>query len=222
MQLNNSKMTFKIEPENAWGMIEGFHKKNEHYYVSIYAADPKAVSLRGNFKDYPKLLTKSKKSRDDFPPNRNIIDRNAVNNFQLKSRYVAVLDRIFLINNNIGIWNKLCNNGIFDIWDPRAPNNRLIDKEDPMILLLRIFEVDNDFSKDVIIQKTFWDKVQRTAPLQFIRPIIPKNKDDPISNNYKGIDYFDDIIKKIRSSLGESLIDVEKVRDTSSIPLRLS
>ena len=93
----------------------------------------------------------------------------------------------------------------------------LIEKEDPMILLLRIFEVENDFTQSVL-QGSHSDHV-RTTKLKLIRPVIPKNKNDPSSANFKGTDYFDDIVEKIRKSLGGTKGNV--VNDTSLIPFDL-
>jgi hypothetical protein len=228
MDIYNNEMTLKIDRVNAWGMIEGFRKNNEHYYTSIYTASKNSWSLKGNFKKRvycknPKVITLSKNIRSDYSPNITIINQVSFENYQHKYKYVAFIDRIFCIENNIDIWKKLCNNGVFDIWKPSAPNNSLNDeitlteKEKPMILLLRIFEVDHDYSKDIKFTNLRADKVSRTK-INLIRPVIPQNKNDPNRVNFKGTYYFDDIIEIIRKSLDGTQYKVKIVNDTSSIP----
>ena len=225
MPTHINKMTLKIEPENAWGMIEGFKKNENYYFTSIYTSHKGAKSMQGDFEHYPKVITLSKKPSSKYKVKSNIVYQPVVNKFKqnFKNRYVAVLDRIFPISNKPSIWEKLCNNGIFDIWDPTAPENSLrdkdsrIEKENPRILLLRVFEVDHDFSDEIVIANDFIDHV-RQYKLNFIRPIIPQNKNDKLSSVFKGTDYFDDIIKKITESTGT----VPKiVKDTSTIEFSL-
>jgi len=226
MNYINNEMTLKIEPENAWGMIEGFKKNETYYFTSIYTAHKKAKSIQRDFKNFPKVITLSKKRREDYNIKPHIVHQPIVNKFKrnFKNRYVAVLDRIFYITNKRSIWEKLCNNGIFDIWDPTAPENSLrdkdsrIEKENPRILLLRVFEVDHDFSDEIIIANAFIDHV-RQCKLNFIRPIIPQNKNDKLSSVFKGTDYFDDITKKIQESLDS---EGQTVNDTSMIEFSLA
>jgi len=51
--------------------------------------------------------------------------------------------------NKIELWTKICNNGLFDIWEPIAPYNRFKQaKTDPKkfrIALIRISEIEEEF-----------------------------------------------------------------------------
>ena len=227
MDYINNEMTLKIEPENAWGMIEGFKKNENYYYTSIFTSHMRAKSIQRNFRKYPKVITLSTKPREDYPVNSFIVDKHKVDKFKynFKNRFVAVLDRIFHISNKYSIWEQLSKNGIFDIWEPIAPYHSLQDKntlqnmkEDPMILLLRIFEVEHDFSNEIRRKSDYIDHVD-IHKLNFIRPIIPQNKNDALSSVFKGTDYFDDIIKKITESTG---IYPEIVKETSTIEFSLA
>jgi hypothetical protein len=58
------------------------------------------------------------------------------------------------MRNDISMWQTVCNNGLFDIWDPTAPYDRLaMSRSDPaelMIQLVRIYEMDGQLdSRDV-------------------------------------------------------------------------
>ena len=230
MDFYNNEKTLKVERRNALGMIEGFHNiQGQRFFSTIFTAHETAKSLQGNFRSKlitdirPKLITLIKKHKKKYVPNFRILDKYAVKNYQHKYTYVAFLDRIFHIKNSYDIWEKLCNNGIFDIWDPIAPYNSLIDedtqieKKDPMILLLRIFEVENDFSQKVK-PWIYWDNIESPPiKLKIVRPMIPQNKNDQFSDGFKGNDYFDDIKEKIRISLGGSLLKVDPIFDTSLI-----
>jgi hypothetical protein len=83
---------------------------------------------------------------------------------------------------------------------------------------LRIFEVEHNFTNEIRIKSDYIDHVD-THKLNFIRPIIPQNKTDALSSVFKGTDYFDDIIKKIRESTGTS---PEIVNETSTMEFSMA
>lgn len=224
MDYINNEMALKVERQNAWAMIEGFRKKDEHFYVSIFTAHRRAKSIQRNFQQYPKLITLIRQPKSYYSLNYDIVNQPEFSKYQHKYRYIAVLDRIFHITNKISIWNELCNNGIFDIWSPNAPYNSLIDqktgleKEDPMILLLRIFEIENGFEEEEIKFGAQIDHVRKQVKLHIIRPVIPQNQYDKFSKTFKGTYYFDDIINKIRKSLKGTMYREDLVNHTSLIP----
>jgi hypothetical protein len=215
MEILNNSMTLKVEKENAWGMIEGFKFENKRQFITIFTSHTNAWSLKGDFRRNPKILSLSKNHRPEYITNNIIVDYSIVKNYQPNLKYIAVLDRIFHIESNLKLWETLCNNGIFNIWDPRAPLRSLDGKTDQMILLMRIFEIDYNFSAD-LHNDGYFDSVP-IKYLNIIRPIIPQNSDDKFSKNFNEVEYFDEIVKKIQDSIGNSLIFEESVRDTSKI-----
>jgi len=215
MVLLNNEWTLKVEKENAWGMIEGFKFENKRHFVTIFAAHKNAVSLKNSFRDRPKIISPIKKRKPEHITNNIITNRFTIENYHHQLKYMAVLEKKFHINSNLPLWEKICNNGLFNIWDPVAPLNNLKNKTDQMILLLRIFEIDCDFSK-FIRYDSHYDIVPK-VPLNIIRPIIPQNKEDHFAKDYTGAEYFDDIVKKLHKSIGESLRFVEPVQDSSEL-----
>ena len=77
---------------------------------------------------------------------------------------------------------------------------------------------NHDFSNEIRRKSDYIDHVD-IHKLNFIRPIIPQNKNDKLSSVFKGTDYFDDIIKKITESTG---IYPEIVKETSTIEFSLA
>jgi len=207
--------TLKVEKQNAIALTQGFLKESKRYYSSIFAAHQNSISMQKKFRQVPKLLISFRgRPRPEYP--LSYIGKDlCTEGYKLKARYVAILDRIFHIRNNIKIWQELCNNGIFDIWEPEAPYNSLIDKIDPMILLLRIFEIDYDFSNE-IAKGGYFDTIAG-GKVRIVRPIIPNNERDAFSKEYDGSYYFEDIIEKIRSGVSGYLHREEAVRDTSAV-----
>ncbi len=192
----------KVERQNATAMTEGFWKDNKHYYVTISTAHKKAKSMQKYFKTIPKILVQKRRKRRPEYLLSSIGKKLNVSNY--KDKYVAVLDRIFHIKNNINIWNKLCLNGVFDIWEPKAPFNSLNGKTDQMILLLRIFQIDCDLT-NIIERGKYYDKITEQN-VKIVRPIIPYNKYDNLySRNYDGELYFEDIIDKIGNAVSPYL-----------------
>jgi len=198
--------TLKVEKENAYAMISGFEKNGKQYHISIYTADKEAQSLKNNFRKRPKLLTIFKGPPREAFPLSCIGKELRVDNWELKAKYLAVLDRIFHIHNCLEIWEVLCHNGIFDIWEPEAPFRRLGGREsdrDPMILLLRIFKIKEDLSDKIEAKVDYYHTVQSQI-VHIIQPIVP-NK------------YFTGIIDEIRLSARRFLIREEPINYTTTL-----
>ena len=207
--------TLKVEKQNAIALTQGFLKESKRYYSSIFTAHQNSISMQKDFREVPKLLTSFRGPPRQEYPLSDIGKDLHTEGYELRGKYVAILDRIFHIRNNIKIWEELCNNGVFDIWEPEAPYNSLRDKIDPMILLLRIFEIDYDFTNEITKGRYFGTIAGRKV--RIIRPIIPNNESDPFSKKYDGSYYFANIIEKIRSEISGYLHSEEVICDTSVI-----
>ena len=190
-----------------------------HKKIAIYTSHENAVVLKDDFVNKPKLITVTKKVNNNHRPSvlgsyildsmgcttrmtpQKFIDEN-------NGKYVAKLARIFHLStgNDIKIWNEFCTNGLFNIWNPAAPYNRLnkpnhqvnpfnynfntkeydVNEEDYMwknqlpsskILLLRIFELDEE--------KGYKNDEINVQPRQF-DIVEPKEVllDKPVINNF--------------------------------------
>jgi len=158
-----------------------------HKKTAIYTSHKDAVVLKDDFMNKPKLITTTKKINSHHHPSvlgNYILDSIGYSTIRMtpqkfidenNGKYVVKLARIFHLSkgNNIKIWNEFCTNGLFNIWNPAAPYNRLnkpnhqvnpfnynfntkeydVNEEDYMwknqlpsskILLLRIFELDEE------------------------------------------------------------------------------
>ena len=213
VKININSHTLKIEKQNAAAMIDGFVSYGEHKYVTIYTAHQRAISLQNDFKHVSKLLTPFRdKPRLNYPLSlwgkhldvRPYDHRNWGHRRPLK--YVAMLDEIFHIENDASIWKVLCTNGLFDIWNWEAPFSSLEDKDDPSILLLRIYEADHDFSGEVQYgPSTRWDIIP-AREVNLVRKIIPN----------AGFERTRDTVRKVLTTRGR-LIHEERVNDTNAL-----
>jgi len=197
-----SEVTLKVERQNAKAMVEGFVKDSNRYYVSIFTAHSGAKSIQHDFYKHPKLIenTVKTKPRKIYPLSQ-IGQKLNAESYEIPKRYIAVLDRIFHIKNEIKVWEELCNNGIFDIWEPEAPYNSLKNKKDPMILVLRIFQIDYDFSSEIDNSTSPYFSIIPKIKVSLIKPIIPYGKNHLHSHDYKGVLFFKEVIDNIRASL---------------------
>ena len=191
--------TLKVEKENALAMVEGFWKDNQLYYVTIFTAHRRATSLRNDFRQTPKLLTtKNYPPRPEYPLSEigKALQRR---NYQHATQYLAILDTIYHIENDIRLWNVLCADGTFDIWHPKAPFNSLDGKTDPMILLLRIYQIDDDFSGELIDK--YYSHVVEPREVCLLEPVLPN-------------DEFRDLKKELKFSLEDWLSKEQPIYDT--------
>lgn len=108
-----------------------------HKKTAVYTSHEDAVILKDDFVNKPKLITVTKNVNinhhlsvlgSNISDSIGCIKRNTSQNFidENNGKYVAKLARIFNISSNhIKVWNEFCTNGLFNIWNPAAPYNRL-------------------------------------------------------------------------------------------------
>ena len=196
-----NELDLKLEKVNAIAMRNGFFKDATQHHVTIFMAHDGAWALKNNFCKNPKLITLKKSDNPRYVPSN--IGRTLLRSpYTHEMNCVAILDTKFHISNSKDVWRTLCNNGIFDIWLPSAPFNRLDGKKDPMILLLRICEVNHDFSNQLYCKNTRVNGINGDRFVKIKMPIIQNAE-------------FLIIKDKIKKSLGDSLIYEESVLDTT-------
>ncbi len=139
------KRCFKIDRINASAMISGYEKNGKIIHQAIY------LEVKRN--PFPMLLSFFKKPpRFDLSPTGKKIN---IDSFSISHKYIAVLDSEYFIENDIRLWEILCNNGLFDIWQAEAPYKRFLNAKTNAsqyrILLLRIYEIENEFKQDEVV-----------------------------------------------------------------------
>jgi len=161
MKKTIEKTCFKIDKSNANALIGGFDKDGKLIHQSIYCDVKK--------RSFPMLITYNKYP-SKFPLSKIGFDLDN-NNAPLRIKYVADFVQEYFIDNTIELWNKICNNGLFDIWLPEAPHLRFKGaKADPSkyrIVLLRIFEIEEIFDEsDIRHANARIDKIKENSKLQ--------------------------------------------------------
>jgi hypothetical protein len=102
---------FKIDRPNAMAMISGFYKNGKLHQQSIW--------LDVTAKPFPMLISLNRR-----PTRFRLSELGRHHNpeeFSIPYRYIAMLDSEYYIKNDIRLWEKICSNGLFDIWDPISP-----------------------------------------------------------------------------------------------------
>ena len=149
-------------------MIDGFRKEGRHIRQSIWCAVIKVY--------FPALLTLNKRPAK-FKPSL-IGKRLAPDSFSIPYKYIAQCESEYFIKNEIELWERLCFNGLFDVWDPIAPYNRFANsKTHPSqfrIQLLRIYEINEIFEeKDVDHASDRIDHlIANHSPVRIKAPVI--------------------------------------------------
>jgi len=163
--------TLKIDTEMAISMTEGYVKdgnKIKTCIMSSHSMPRMAIALQNNFELLPKLITNSSihvtkgnqpVSRTRLRPLSHLgidIKEKVLMNHEsglrpFKFKYIASLVAKYHINNTIEIWKDICNNDLFDIWEPEAPYKNILKKGDPLILLLRVYELDEEYPSDYVL-----------------------------------------------------------------------
>ena len=117
----------------------------------------------------------------------------------LPHSYIAVLDSDYFIKNDINLWEEVCSNGLFDIWNPISPYNRFSDcgsdSSKFRVNLLRIYEINEVFSDEDIYPVT-----------RRIDHLIPENRKVTIKKPVIHDSEFKQTKRKLISSVDKFLI----------------
>lgn len=142
-------------------------------YTSHKSKKPRscATILKDHFKSTPKLITIAKGINNNHPPSvlgDCILDgigytdhdgtpQEYIDNYN--GKYVAKLERCFdITQNNIETWNKFCTNGLFNIWNPAAPYNRLNSVKEPYRHQVDAFKYDLS-TKEYDVSNEKWKNI---------------------------------------------------------------
>lgn len=136
---------FKIDRPNAMAMISGFFKNGKLHRQSIW--------LDVTTKPFPMLISLNRRpTRFQLSELGRHLDPEE---FSIPYRYIAILNSEYHIKNDMQLWEGICSNGLFDIWDPISPYRRFAEsKSDPFrfrIQLLRIHEINEEFQPNQIV-----------------------------------------------------------------------
>lgn len=208
-------MTHDIEIENEINNIEIQNLFTNYRKTAIYTSHKNAIVLKNDFINTPKLITLTKRinknhhssALGEYILTKIGYEKRTPQDFidQFNGKYVAELARIFIIScNHIDIWNKYCTNGVFNIWNPAAPYNRLNIKDHQVIPFdynpnIRVYDVDN---------KIYRNKNQLPDAKILLLRIIKLNSEDVFDKNQILIkDHYDQIKQPRKVSLDNPVVD---------------
>ncbi|MFH2067676.1 MAG: EVE domain-containing protein [Pseudomonadota bacterium] len=168
-----SEQCLKVGKLDGKAMIQGFEKDGKTIHQSIYCTKNKKL--------FPALITVNK-GASPYEKHKSAIGKSINDkNFILPRKYIAVFDSEYEINNDSSLWEVVCNNGLFDVWLPEAPLSFFSkSKNDSQnkILLLRIYEINEEFKQGDIKAKTAYDDklIKRNREVTIKKPIVTDNE----------------------------------------------
>lgn len=115
---------FKIDRVNGWSMIEGIIKNDKSINQAIYCVTNQSIwgDKKCRLITYDDTIPYEKYLSTDFGiPMRDKHKKDP------KLKYIAVTDTLYEIKLDEKLWDILCYNGLFDIWQPKAPMERYND-----------------------------------------------------------------------------------------------
>lgn len=134
----------KIDKTNAKAMIAGYYKQGQQIHQSIWCAVTDG--------DFPALVTLNR-TKTKFPMS-DLGESLKPEFYSIPYKYIAQLECQYPIKNDIKLWERLCTNGLFDVWDPAAPLMRFQHSRSPhssfRIQLLRLYEINEEFAKSQV------------------------------------------------------------------------
>ncbi|ADI73083.1 hypothetical protein Metev_0152 [Methanohalobium evestigatum Z-7303] len=202
-----NRWTLKMDIEMAKAMSEGYIDDGVNVFPCIMSSHSNSIALQNEFEKYPKLITYSNinntNERTYIPVNnpnesrplskigfnikKDIISKIKSGIIPFKYKYLASLVSIYHIRNDIKVWDDICNSGLFDIWSPTAPFSNIYGKKDPIILLIRVYELENEYPHKHIDFKAspYFGKLMGDTVFENIKPVIDN---DNFLNKTKKLD----------------------------------
>ena len=156
----------RLDQANAKAMIYGFKKEGILLHQGIYCFNRKktfhiALIDVDRHKSKYKLSDIGKDLHSD--------------NFKIEHKYIISVVKFKDIKNKTEMWDEICTNGLFDIWDPSAPFQKYVENENPnqfCIGLLRLYEIDEIISEDLLKVNDRNTILKKTLTVKIKRPII--------------------------------------------------
>jgi len=168
-----------VDKANAQAMVRGFIKDGRVHHLSILTDKGNGNYLRLWRYSYnlPRLLTPFKE-HTKYQLSSIGIPLESYPQFDLK--YISFLDTVIHLKKTgpkdtglAEMWKDLCFSGIFDIWDPGAPMLNLRSHELPMILMVRVCEIEQEFAPEELSGKRFLKFIDpKPRTVRVLRPII--------------------------------------------------
>jgi hypothetical protein len=102
-------------------------------------------------KKFPRLITLDKLPMTKFSLSK-IGKEMGADNYTIPYKYVTLLVKTYSIKkDNTDLWQEICTNNLFDIWEPTEPHRLLLTKKKPKIGLFRIYKIKEEFDECEII-----------------------------------------------------------------------
>ena len=207
-----SKMTFKVDCLDFFSFTRDKNKiKSEeikeetalynlylnYKKVAMYTSKNQAMVLRDHFTTMPKLITITKEINGNHQPSvlgdhiLNYIGYTHLNKTPQEfiddhnGKYVAKLEKCFdITQNRIETWDEFCTNGLFNIWNPAAPYNRLNFDEGSYKHQVDAFKYDLNTKKyDVCNEKWKGIHYQKKGTKILLLRIYELNEEDIYQND---------------------------------------
>jgi len=182
--------TFRLDWTNAKALITGFPKNGKKIHQIMYCFT--------RVPQFPALISYNR-SKTRFELSE--IGWNLNNQTNLPPlKYIADLIDTYIVDNDIKLWEIVCNNGLFDIWQPIAPFTRFQESRSGAyyIGILRIYEIEETFvlGKDVIENSNLRNPpsiINNKRNVTILRPVITDEE------FYSSVQLLEDSIKQYKT-----------------------
>ncbi|WP_461205124.1 DEAD/DEAH box helicase family protein [Clostridium sp. DL1XJH146] len=143
---NEIKIDFALRDEqvNIFAMTKGGLKGKYSHQIMLC----KKSKIPANRKIF---LLDSKKSKSIFGLSEGGKEYSKlIQDEELELQYVAIIDKQIKIKPSIELFTKICDRGLFSVWDPKAPMEYFKDKEEGYLVLFRVGRISEEVSEELL------------------------------------------------------------------------
>lgn len=102
--------------------------------------------------------------------------RNSLEEIDIELNHIAFIDSQIKIIPRMGLFNALCNEGYFSIWDPAAPMSYFGELQEVYLVLFRVYKISESINESLLYHgrkgRNFYYKLDKEVEFNVIKPVI--------------------------------------------------
>lgn len=139
------EFALRDEKINIFAMTYGKINSKMPYQIMLCKKEPFNENRMGPF------ILDTKKSSTNFQLSSiGCSYLNDIENKEYMLKFIAFVDEQIKININKDLFNKICKNGFFQIWNPEGPMKYFQGKQEGYIILFRVYELEKPIDENLI------------------------------------------------------------------------
>ena len=169
------EFALRDEKINIFAMTYGNINSKMPYQIMLCKKEPFKKNRMGPF------ILDTKKSSTNFQLSS--IGSSYLKDIENKNympKFIAFVDEQIKININKDLFDKICKNGFFQIWNPEGPMKYFEGKQEGYIILFRVYELENPIDENLLEKgrkgRNYYYGLSKDVVYKIKKPVLEDDK----------------------------------------------